>query len=62
MRNMKVKKTDWSSYRPLRKGELIDANDEVYDDDEKSWKKTMCAGSLAPDPQFPAHRIYRRLV
>jgi hypothetical protein len=62
MENDNKRLTDWLSYRMLRKGELIEQNDEVFDDDKKCWRKTICAGGLAPDPQYSFHRIYRRLL
>lgn len=54
-------------YRRLEKGEMIQAGDEVdncNDDwrDEPKWEPARCIGELAPDPLYPAHRVYRRLV
>jgi hypothetical protein len=56
-------------YRQLSKGEIICEGDEVdnsdgRDDgkDEAKWEPTRCVGMRAPDPQFPAHSIYRRLI
>ena len=54
-------------YRLLEKGELIQEGDEVDDApdgwrDEPNWHPTNCAGQRAPDPKYPAHRRYRRLV
>lgn len=57
---MEYKKTDWINYRQLRKGEKILETDEVLVD-KKGWRKTICAGGLAPDPQYISHRMYRRL-
>lgn len=57
---MKHKETDWVNYRQLKKGEKILETDEVLED-KKGWRKTLCAGELAPDPQFTSHRMYRRL-
>lgn len=62
MVNEEVKETDWVNYRALKKDELIEENDEVYDDDKHGWRKTICAGTPAPDPQFTAHRMYRRAI
>jgi hypothetical protein len=59
---VEIKKTDWKNYRKLKKGETILSDDEVYDDDKKGWRKTICSGGLAPDPQYTAHRIYRRSI
>lgn len=53
------KKTDWVNYRQLKEGEVIRETDEVLDD--KGWRKTICAGGLAPNPLFTSHRWYRRL-
>lgn len=52
-------------YRRLEKGEIIQEGDEVDNcynpwHDEPKWEKTTCAGQEVPDPQFPAHRQYRR--
>ena len=57
---MEYKKTDWENYRMLEKGEVIRETDEcLYDN--KGWRRTNCAGSIAPDPLFTSHRWYRRL-
>lgn len=53
------KPTDWENYRKLKKGEIIEENDEVLID-KKGWSKTICSGTPAPDPQFTSHRWYRR--
>ena len=57
---------DNKKYYHLKKGDVIKEGDEVevsskYNDPAK-WQKTRCAGGLAPDPQFMAHRKYRRLI
>ncbi len=49
-----------NNYITLKKGDIIKKNDEVFNDDKKTWKKTICVGQLAPDPSFTSHRIYRR--
>ena len=53
-------------YRHLRKGEIIQAGDEI-DSCRDGWRDdpiwapvTNCIGEPAPDPQFPSHRQYRR--
>lgn len=46
-------------YRMLKEGETILSTDEVQNDDA-TWKPTICAGQSAPSPSFTAHRIYRR--
>ena len=47
-------------YRRLKKGEVIQAGDEIQQDDG-TWKiTTRCVGEEAPDPQFTSHRQYRR--
>lgn len=53
------KKTDWVNYRSLKKDEIMLPEDEVLIDG-KGWRRTICAGTLAPDPQFTSHRMYRR--
>ena len=56
-----------TKYRKLKKGEIIQAGDEVdmcrdpWRDDPK-WVPTTCVGELAPDPKMPAHRQYRRPI
>lgn len=55
------------NYRMLEKGEIIHKDDEVSADredagKEQQWKPTICAGQLAPDPKFLAHRLYRRRI
>jgi len=53
-------------YRPLKCGEVIQEGDEVDSSsdwrDDPIWKPTTCVGQAAPDPQFPAHRQYRRKI
>ena len=53
-------------YYYLKKGEEIKEGDEVEVsnkwNDPAKWQKTIYAGGLAPDPQFMAHRKYRRLI
>lgn len=53
-------------YYYLENGEIIQVGDEVemsngFNDDEV-WQKTTCVGERAPDPKYPAHRVYRRRV
>ncbi len=54
-------------YRRLEKGEIIQAGDEIDRcadawRDYPKWEQVHPAdvGSPAPDPQYPAHRQYRR--
>jgi len=56
-----------TEYRCLRKGEIIEEGDEVDVStdgwrDEPVWKPIICVGQEVPDPQYPAHRQYRRKV
>lgn len=56
-----------SEYRYLEKNEIIQMGDEVDASpdgwrDESQWKPTKCIGDRAPDPCYPAHRIYRRKI
>jgi hypothetical protein len=60
---------DWDSinWRDLRKGEIIEAGDwvDACNDgwrDPPKWKPANCVGEPAPDPQYPAHRNYRRIL
>ena len=55
-------------YYYLKKGEIVQEGDEVemsakYNDPAK-WVKASkhSIGTPAPDPQFMAHRVYRRLI
>lgn len=51
-------------YRILQEGEIIQEGDEVdisqHLNEEPVWVKTTCAGQKAPNPLYPAHRVYRR--
>ena len=53
-------------YRILQEGEIIQEGDEVdisqHLNEEPVWVKTTCAGQTAPNPLYPAHRVYRRRV
>jgi len=57
-------------FRPLKFGEIILATDERLDSDHpwhggnERWVMASPAeiGTPAPDPLFPAHRQFRRLV
>lgn len=48
-------------YRQLKKDEIILPLDEIQNDDG-SWSNTTSAGDKAPDPQYTAHRQFRRRV
>lgn len=55
-------------YYYLKKGEIVQEGDEVemsakYND-PPNWVKASVhsIGTPAPDPQFMAHRVYRRLI
>ena len=54
------------NYRQLEKGEIIQPGDEVEVSnsihDEAKWVPAKNIGQKAPDPTFPAHRIYRRPI
>lgn len=52
-------------YRYLEFGELTQEGDEVdlcRDPwrDDAFWKPVSIIGEAVPDPQYPAHRIFRR--
>jgi len=54
-------------YYYLKKGEIIQDGDEVemsnkYNDPVKWIPAANTVGQAAPDPQFMAHRVYRRLI
>jgi len=61
---MEKKETDWINFRQLRKGEIIEKDDEVLCESKIGWVTTneSCVGTQAPDPMQPAHRIYRRRI
>lgn len=50
-------------YRPLKKGELILATDQIFDDTLAAWKspRRETIASTAPDPSLTSHRMYRRV-
>jgi hypothetical protein len=57
--------SDESSYRYLRKGEIIEEGDEVdvCGDpwrDDPVWVPAKAIGKTAPDPRYVSHRVYRR--
>jgi hypothetical protein len=64
MENSKKKETDWVNYRQLKKDEIIQKDDEVLCESKIGWVTTIdsCVGSRVPDPQYSAHRIYRRRI
>jgi len=56
-----------NGYYYLDKGEIIQMGDEVeisnsFNDPERWIKSKHCIGKPAPDPQYLAHRIYRRKI
>ena len=49
-------------YRPLREGETILLGDECLTDSHLGWQPAKHdTGGKAPDPNYTAHRMYRRL-
>ena len=55
------------TYYYLKHNEIIKEGDEVevsngWNADPRWVKETRCVGKRAPDPRFPAHRTYRRLI
>lgn len=42
----------------IREGDEVDVAADGWRDEK--WVPTRCAGQRAPDPQYPAHRRYRR--
>ena len=48
----------------MQEGEVIQEGDEVdisqHLNEGPVWVKTTCAGQKAPNPLYPAHRVYRR--
>lgn len=58
--------TDQTEYRILEEGEIIQEGDEVEVsekwNDEFRWVPAKQIGKPAPNPHYPAHRVYRRRV
>lgn len=56
------------TYRMLEEGEIIQEGDEVeasagWNSKEAKWVPAgITVGKPAPNPNYPAHRIYRRRV
>ena len=50
-----------NNYRRLEEGETILETDEVMIDKPFGWKAGTCVGKKAPNPNFTAHRTYRRI-
>ena len=55
------------NYRRLEKGEIIQEGDEADGcvdpwRDDPVWEPAGNIGEPAPDPQYPAHRQYRRPI
>jgi hypothetical protein len=49
-------------YRPLQEGETIQAGDECLTDSHIGWQPAKHdIGGKAPDYNYTAHRMYRRL-
>jgi hypothetical protein len=58
---MSVTKTDWTKYRMLAEGEIIQDGDECLTDSHLGWQSAKnTIGQPAPNPYYTAHRIYRR--
>lgn len=53
---------EWENYIQLKKGDRIKEGDEVMTDSKFGWHTPHpdTIGTLAPDPQYTAHRLYRR--
>jgi hypothetical protein len=53
-------------YRALEAGEIIKEGDQVDAaagwNDSPIWVATSLAGEPAPDPTYPAHCRYRRII
>jgi len=54
-------------YRMLEEGEIIQEDDEVEVSSgwnaDVDWRPALhCIGEPAPNPNYPAHRMYRRLI
>jgi hypothetical protein len=66
MNTDEINQESMKGYRLLEKGELIQVSDEVEVSEDSSpiakWQPTLCVGKKAPDPQFIAHRVYRRKI
>lgn len=56
-----------AKYYYLKKGEIVQPGDEVemsakYNDDTKWVSAVNSIGTPAPDPQYMAHRVFRRRI
>lgn len=49
-------------YRMLAKGETILPGDEVLTDSHLGWQLAKAVFQPAPDPNYTAHRMYRRAL
>jgi hypothetical protein len=60
--------TNDQEYRRLEKGEIVIEGDEIDQcinpwKDYPVWKPVVKGiGAVAPDPQYPSHRQYRRKI
>jgi len=60
---MTGKPTDWTNYRALKEGEIIQEGDECLTDSHLGWLPAgRTVGQPAPDPHYTAHRMYRRAL
>jgi len=60
---------DWDklSWRILEKGEVVEKSDWVDSandgwNNDPIWEPASRIGEAAPDPMFPAHRVFRRIT
>ena len=59
----KGRSTDWVNFRQLSEGEIIEAGDEVLTDAHLGWRPAgSTVGQTAPNPNYTAHRMYRRAL
>lgn len=55
--------SDWINFRPLTEGEIIQEGDECLTDSHLGWQPAAhTVGQAAPNPNYTAHRMYRRPI
>ncbi len=60
---------DWDKFewRILEKGEIVEKSDWIDStndgwNNDPIWKPATRIGEAAPDPRYPAHRVFRRII
>ena len=62
--NARIRELEIERYIYLKKGDIVQEGDEAEVSNgwnaEAKWQTVTSGGRVAPDPQYPAHTIYRR--